>query len=63
MKMRCIFLDAQGFCLAHPKIESLEKAFSPENDVKKEYCETENFGKCPRLATTYDYFRAITKGI
>jgi hypothetical protein len=61
MKMRCIFLDAQDHCLASPPIAELRNIFTPEIEIKKEYCETENFGKCPRLITTFEYFRAVNK--
>ncbi len=61
MKMRCIFLDAHDYCLASPPIEELKKIFTPEIEIKKEYCETENFGKCPRLITTFEYFKAVNK--
>ena len=58
MKMRCVFLDIEGRCLASPPIKELLRVFTPEIDVVKEYCETENFGKCPRLVSTLDYLRA-----
>jgi hypothetical protein len=42
-------------------MEELRNIFTPEIEIKKEYCETENFGKCPRLITTLEYFKAVNR--
>jgi hypothetical protein len=59
IKMRCIYFNGET-CFAYPPDRTL--AYKPNDEEKKEYCESKEFKSGPRLEAFVEYVQAIHSG-